>query len=196
MKLYNFLSLLIMAGVLMTILLPLCSAYVCQDETDYADIPCEMITPVLNCSTNASIDSTINLSEKYNLTMSLIAGNIYNFTFPYNITTSYSILLCDNSSSSITLGYYDKNFNDKYLYFYGLAILGGIGLFGMGLWKQDNILMILSGFLFMTFGIVFINIGYPNLTNQLMKLSISIISIGLGSFISVKSGLGIIEEGL
>lgn len=85
--------------VFVVLLMPLSSAIVCQDRTFLSEIPCEVITPVINCSTNVTITDLSN-SSSFNTTISSVGDGTYNFTFNQAIG-SYSLVLCDNSTGSI-----------------------------------------------------------------------------------------------
>lgn len=174
----------------------LVSAYVCQDETDLQNIPCEVITPVMGCVGNASIISTTDSSECYNYTMTLRDDGTYNFSFNLSTSASYSIVLCDNSSTTITLGHFAEDWNNKWMYFYGVAIGLGALLTILGINKEDYWLTILAGILFIAFAITFISRGYPTLTNETIKLFIILIPLGIGSYLMLFSGINIVREGM
>lgn len=86
--------------------------------------------------------------------------------------------------------------NDKWLYFYGITLGLALLLFILGYSQENYFITMLSGFLIMAFGITFLNQGYPGLDSQMMQLSIIVISIGFSSYVMLRSGLGIIQEGI
>jgi hypothetical protein len=81
------------------LMMNIASAKICQDETYTANIPCTVITPIISCSTNATI-LNIDTLDRYNKTLNSVGDGSYNFTFNYSIG-SYRITLCDNSTASI-----------------------------------------------------------------------------------------------
>lgn len=91
------------------------TAYVCQDETDIGKIPCEVITPVIGFSgcCNATIidlnNTTTNMT--LNITANAIGDGTYNFSFNYTNLSSYSIVLCENSSSTMNVGHFESGRN-------------------------------------------------------------------------------------
>lgn len=97
MKYYN----IIMLILLFFLIIPLTSSYICQDTTTIDNIPCVAVTPVLTCSTNATI-TNLSSAVSYNQTIFSRGDGTYNFTFNYSLG-SYSILLCDNTTATINV---------------------------------------------------------------------------------------------
>lgn len=184
--------------ILFLLLIPLVAAIpICQDEQDVGDVPCAIVTPILNCSTYLNVTNTDNSSDNFSTPISAVGDGTYNFT--WNISTdgsSYSLVACNNATASITLGHLDDDYNDKWLYFYLAALGGGVLLFVFGLQKEDNILKLLSSFLIIAFSITFISVGYPTLTNDTMRISITLITLGVGLYIMTTATLNIMREGL
>lgn len=175
-------------------------AYVCQDETDVEDVPCDIITPVLDCAAsdeNMTITNSADSTESYNYSMSAVGDGTYNTTFNFTgVGDSYSLKTCDDWTASITLGHFDEDYNDKWLYFYGTSLLAGVGLFFMGLKREDNLLIILSGLPFIAFALVFTRVGYPTLYNTTLKTSIILISWAIGVFFTLGGAIEFAKEGL
>ena len=97
------------------LILPMIISYACQDETDIGNIPCEVITPVIGFSgcCNATIidlnNTTIN--QTINITGNALGDGTYNFSFNITNISSYSIVLCDNSSSTMNVGHFESGRN-------------------------------------------------------------------------------------
>lgn len=96
-------------------ILPTIFAYACQDETDLGNIPCEVITPVISFSgdCNATIIDLNNtaINQTINITDNALGDGTYNFSFNLTNLSSYSIVLCENSSSTINVGYFESGRN-------------------------------------------------------------------------------------
>jgi hypothetical protein len=94
--------------VIFLMVFPLVLAYACDDITEQSEIPCEVITPKLNCSSNANVTYTYNASFNYTATMSKIDAACsssckYNFSFNYTKLGSYEIEVCDGSYAVINI---------------------------------------------------------------------------------------------
>ena len=88
--------------VLITIIfliIPTVYAALCENRID-ADTECLILTPVIDCNTSATILS--NNGGLETKTMISVGNGIYNFTFK-NVTGSYTIILCDNTTSQISV---------------------------------------------------------------------------------------------
>ncbi len=86
-----------------------------------------------------------------------------------------------------------SDFNDKWFYFYMTSLILGTILLFLGRFKEKPFLEVFAGFMFIAFGIAFINTGYPTLTSNLIRNFIIFISIGLGSYIAINGGLKQLE---
>jgi hypothetical protein len=94
--------------IFMGLALPYISAIVCDDITEKVSIPCEIITPTINCSTNANISNSYNSSINQSVLMFLIdplctSDCSYNFSFNYSEIGSYQVDLCENSFAVINV---------------------------------------------------------------------------------------------
>jgi len=197
----NIVFVFIVAGFLFLLTLPLSSSLIeCQDQTDIEDTPCTVITPVMNVTAGVDCNATIinihNVSMNHTVNMTQLPDKTYNFTFPFSAFSTYSITTCTDYSASLDIGHWDEDYNDKWLYFYGVALgLAGL-LLVTGLKMEDHILLMLSGFIFVAFSIVFVRIGYPTLTNSAIRNTITLVGFGMGAYLSVSSGLKMMKEGL
>jgi hypothetical protein len=96
-------------------ILPLSSAALCQSINPITNVPCDIITPVLSCSSAATL-TNLNTSQSYSLPMSSMGDGTYKIIFNYGIA-EYLILLCDNTTSTFSVQgvnnlppvYYPKN---------------------------------------------------------------------------------------
>ena len=171
----------------------------CEDETDVEDIPCEAITPILTFSgdCNATILDLSSYDINYTINITPVGDGTYNFTFNYTNISSYGITLdCGNYSATINVDHFDEDYNDKWLYFYGFTLGLGILLFVLGYKNENYILTLLSGFLFMAFSITFISQGYPTIDTSSMNISIILLSLAVGLYLTGNSSIGLIKEGM
>lgn len=171
----------------------------CQDQTDVEDVPCTVITPAVTCPTgnyNATIEDLNNASKTYTVNMSTLnvsaTGVVYNFTFNYSNVSQYYITICENSTASIDVGHWDEDYNDKWLYMYGFTLFGAFVLFFLGVKKQDNYLTLFCGLLIIAFAITFITYGYPGINNQTLNLSVILLSLGTGLYVTGRSAINLV----
>ena len=133
-------------------------AFECQDQTEFWNAPCEIITPVLAVtgSCNATIKNVNNTAINTTINMTEMGDGTYNFTFPYgynkdNIST-YSIILCENTTGTIDVIFgieqYETNFN---LWLILFVIF--FTLFIFGFCTNNHIFLFVSGALLLLMGI-------------------------------------------
>ena len=136
----------IVLALFLIILIPLTSAiYSCNDDTDFNNVPCEVLTPVIDCVGNLTVVN-LNDSDTYNLTLTSLGGGIYNTTFNNNsYPLSYSLTLCDNSTATLNVGSFDDGYNNKYLYLYLTLFLISGTLYYFGLTLPDITMKFFSG---------------------------------------------------
>lgn len=95
--------------LLILLLIPIAFAVTCEDETIVGDLPCTVVSPYLEsfCSDGSYNYTVYNLNDTayaQNGTMSPVGDFTYNFTFNQTeLGKSFSIVLCDNSTSTITI---------------------------------------------------------------------------------------------
>ena len=182
------------------------SSYVaCPDdnEEDIENVPCEGITRAyVNCSGNATVMYLNNESQNYSIYLyeKNTINNTCNFTFPYTSIGDYFIsvptISGTNDTAILRVGNLDEDYEDKWLYYYG-SILGlATFLFILGYKSENYLLTLLAGFLVMGFAVFFVKEGYPTLVDNTMRLSIILVSSGIGLYITGSSALGLIREGL
>jgi len=99
MKYYCYFILIILATALV-------SSSECLPISQQKDIPCEIITPEMNCSSDANITNLANSSQNYSIAMSLkdpgcTTDCLYNFSFNLNSITAYDIVICSNYHRTI-----------------------------------------------------------------------------------------------
>jgi len=195
------LMLVMLLGIFLIGLVLAISATECQDQTDRANSPCNVITPILNIGTtdcNATVLDLNTPAINYTTNLSINGDQTYNFTFNYTNISIYSITLdCHNYSATIDVNNWDEDYNDKWLYFYGTSILMGFGLFIWGFKSENNLLCLLGGFMFLAFAIFFTSQGYPTLNeHNTMRMSIILISFGVGLYITGQSTIHLLTEGV
>ena len=183
--------------LLMLMVLPLSSAvYSCNDDTDFRNIPCEVVTPVLDCVGNLTIINLNDTDDNYTLILYDIGGGIYNATFTNNsYPLSYSLETCDNSTATLNVGSFDEEYNNKYLYLYLTLFLISGTLYYFGLTLPDITMKFFAGLTLTLTGITLITIGYPTLTDTLLKDGFSVITMGVGLYMMISIGMKWIKEG-
>lgn len=92
-------KLLILVFILLA--LPLGSCAICQTINPITNIPCDIVTPVVYCSSNAYVNN-LNTSTNYSLPMISLGDGTYKIIFNYGIG-EYSVILCDNSSTTFSV---------------------------------------------------------------------------------------------
>jgi len=186
----------IVLALFLIILIPLTSAiYSCNDDTDFNNIPCEVLTPVIDCVGNLTVIN-LNDSDTYNLTLTSLGGGIYNTTFNNNsYPLSYSLTLCDNSTATLNVGSFDDGYNNKYLYLYLTLFLISGTLYYFGLTLPDITMKFFAGIILTLTGITLMTVGYPTLTDTLLKDGFSIVTLGVGLYMMISIGMKWIKEG-
>lgn len=186
----------IVLALFLIILIPLTSAiYSCNDDTDFNNIPCEVLTPVIDCVGNLTVIN-LNDSDTYNLTLTSLGGGIYNTTFNNNsYPLSYSLTLCDNSTATLNVGSFDDSYNNKYLYLYLTLFLISGTLYYFGLTLPDITMKFFAGIILTLTGITLMTVGYPTLTDTLLKDGFSIVTLGVGLYMMISIGMKWIKEG-
>lgn len=164
------------------------SATICQDKTEIGDIPCQVITPYLNC-TNYVYNLT-NISDGNllitNGAMNPIGNGTYNFTFNQTLG-SYQITLCDTTTGTIDVTT-DVN------YFILAILIVAILLLILSKITGDFPFEIFSGILFLIFG--FFNYFNPIISvSTFVDNTISFVIFGIGLFLLFNSIFKLIDRG-
>ena len=164
---------------LVLFLIPIAFAFVCEDVSDPINVPCTVITPVINCS-----NYTYNLSNVNTNTSLLIGANLtkmqdslYNFTFNQP-SGDYSIVLCDGSSATITVGYSN---GEDYYYFYIIGFVTFFLLIILGFYMDIKEITVIGGMVSCVIAIELFLFGFPSFNSFLMN-AFSITFAGLGFY--------------
>ncbi len=101
-----------MKKIVILLMLVLCISFVyaertCQDIVE-PDTVCEIITPVIDCSTYDLYNSTLELRIDDGTMSQIGTTGMYNFTFNQPDVGSHKILLCDNTSATIEVEAYSQ----------------------------------------------------------------------------------------
>jgi hypothetical protein len=136
---------IILLLICMIFLFGIVNAYVCQDDTDDDNIPCEIITPsAINCSKNASVIN-LNTSAQFNYSMGEVGDGTCNFTFnltkdgtTFEIGESFSIALRDKNWTG-TLNIVADEDPDVNLWLTFFIIFFILLIFGIA-WHNENYL--------------------------------------------------------
>ncbi len=161
------------------------AAIVCPstNQFDTSIIPCEGITPVINCtdSFNATIIDLNNnsINQTFNLTLKL--DNVYNFSFNLSQNSSYLITLCDDSTATITVGEF-LEFYTQQTYIYIFIFIIGLALLIAGFKLDKQYMVFFGGVLFIILGLFIWANGIKEVTNLLLRRGISFILIGIGAY--------------
>jgi len=157
----------IMIGLLMLVLLPTILAAVCpaDNEPDISEIPCEEITPIIYNQTECNV-TIINLDDSninYTINMTNRGDDTWNYSFDVSYSTSnitsYTQILCDDSTSVITITPTETANEYWYIYllFFGVFAI----IFIIGEWKENFVFKYLAGAFLLVVGLyIFIN-GFP-----------------------------------
>jgi len=136
---------------------------------------------------NYNINGT-NVTFTPNTTIEELGINDYNLTVYAEDATGN----VGNSTVYFRVGYENEKNTYYYLYFFIFALAVTLLIVG---WKiEDPIIVIFSGMLFIVMGVIIWTVGYPSLTNELLKKSISFVLWGVGAYLLVIGSNEIIEE--
>jgi len=169
--------------VLALLVIPMVSAATCTDEVAYDTLPCDVITPVINCTEyNATVMNIDNASFNYSTAMLPVGDGTYTFEFNYTEIGGYSIVICDNSSSTINI-VYSFSIEERNYWLYVFVLLTALTFYLLGKYLTDDAFPIISGMLLCVLAIHFIINGYPNLTNEFLRNSVFFILLGIGLYL-------------
>lgn len=188
----NILFMFILIGIF---LISLTSTYECQDQTSFWNVPCDLVTPVLDCSLNATITNINNTLINSSVLMTPVGDGTYNVTFNYSTIATYSVVLCDNISGTVDVVYGieedEPQFNlwlVLFIIFFLLLIFGGL--------TSNYILLFAAGCLIMVMGLWIFSSGSFSLysaTTYWFVYPLAWIFVGLGIMLSVVSGIKYME---
>ena len=186
-------------------LLPFSSAFVCDDETDFRRLPCEVISPYLDnssCNWSESLSNNI-IVENLNTSISWLIpitetniSGIYNGSFsdPTGVNfVDYSLKLCDNSTATISI----INSENSY-YNWGLLLMVGglmfVFLFFAGTLKKEiGIFFILLSFVF-ALGLMGLNMAFVNsIGNSFLEMPSNIMFFVVGGSFLLLLGLMLLD---
>jgi len=163
-----------------------CSYSICSSsQIDILEIPCCVITPVVNCSTEVNITDILNATSHM---VNMTANGDGTYTFTFNETVGqYNAKLCDNSTmSTVEVGYFDKSLSAWY-WLYASLFAGSLVLFFLSKKMEDPVFSFMSGTIFLIIGISYLLFGFPMFASLFISEIVSIISIGLGLYILLTS---------
>jgi len=131
------------------------SSYECQDNMEYWNSPCEVITPVFNASVgcNASVLNINNSDMNFSVGLTPVGDGTNNFTFNGTAIATYSITVtCNNYSATINLNMgteeEEPGFN-LWLMLFTIFFM----LIIVGTYKRSYILIFISGCIPLLMGI-------------------------------------------
>ena len=88
-----------------------------------------------------------------------------------------------------------QEYNNKYLYLYLTLFLISGTLYYFGLTLPDITMKFFAGLTLTLTGITLITIGYPTLTDTLLKDGFSVVTMGVGLYMMISIGMKWIKEG-
>ncbi len=103
------------AVILINTILLVSALDTCSDtnEIDVSDIPCEGLTPVVDCTGNVTAIN-LNTSVQTNITTSTFPGGRLNFTLNLE-NGSYSLIDCQNFSATVIIGFIKQGYGTSSL---------------------------------------------------------------------------------
>lgn len=163
----------------------------CKGTMTQDDIPCQVF---LSLNTSQTICSSITYQlfrnqnkSIYSVPMQQVNGFTCNSTFNQTIVGTYTFIyrLSDGTFDSGSIVVTEGN-NMINLFYFVMAIC--LGLFVIGLWKEDQTLTSISGIGIFIMGVYIAINGYSTLNNML-TIAIATICWGVGGYIFYKSSL-------
>lgn len=175
----------------------LVSSYECQDNMEYWNSPCEVVTPVLSIAggCNASVLNINDTGMNYTIGITPIGDGTYNFTFNFTTIATYSITLsCNNYSGTINLNMGTEEDEPGFNLWLVLFIIFFI-LIIMGIYKANYILTFISGCLPLLMGVYIFKEGLTIYNiSEWWIYPLAWIFVGLGIMITIISGMKFMAE--
>lgn len=182
----------ILITLLMITLVATSSAYECQDNMEYWNSPCEVITPVFNVSggCSASVLSINNSNMNQSAILTSVGDGTNNFTFNNTEIGTYSITVsCNNYSATVNLNMGTEEDEPGFNLWVMLFIIFFI-LIIMGFYKKSHILIFISGTLPLLMGVYIFRDGITIYGVGLWWIyPLAWILTGMGIFITIVSGI-------
>jgi hypothetical protein len=182
--------------VILFLLFSFVSAYECQDQTEFWNIPCDVVTPVVLCSTNASITSLNNTAINSSVPMTPVGDGTYNITFNYTTIGTYSIVLCDSSSGTVDVIFGVEEDNPQ-LNLWLIFLIVFFILLVYGYSTESYFFLFLSGCIALISGLYIFSEDAFSLyaaANYWFVYPLGWVFVGLGLMISIISGYKWMEE--
>lgn len=178
-------------------LLSFVSSYECQDNMEYWNSPCEVVTPVFDITggCNASVININNTDMNYTVGLTAIGDGTNNFTFNYTDIATYSITVsCNNYSGTINLNMGTEEDEPGFNLWLVLFIIFFI-LIITGIYKRNYPLLFISGCLPLLMGIYIFNEGITIYgVSEWWIYPLAWIFTGLGIIITIVSGIKFMAE--
>lgn len=178
-------------------LLSFSSAYECQDNMEFWNSPCEVVTPVFDITggCNASVLNINNTDMNYTIGLTGVGDGTNNFTFDYTDVATYSITVsCNNYSSTINLNMGTEEDEPGFNLWVVLFIIFFI-LILTGVYKRNYILIFVSGCLSLLMGIYIFEDGITIYSVESWWIyPLAWIFTGIGIMVSIASSIKIMAE--
>ncbi len=171
----------------MILLIGFVMAIECQDETDIDNIPCDMITPIIQCANlTYNVTNTATGLLAQNGTLTPIGDGTYKFVFTQGIG-NYNVFLCEGSlpSGTLSVGSFKTIVTAQNWGIFFILILAWSGLV-IGISIHDpptqNFFVVISSILLVITGIHMFRNGFFNLSGFIIEW-FPLIQILIGLFI-------------
>lgn len=180
-------TLVILAMIFLFILPSALSYDACRDKQSSDAIPCVLLFPSgQNCS-NILVNFYNTSTYLSSQNMSAYSPFVCSANFTYNTTGTYNFNYSTGDSGVIVVEEGNKMI---YLLYFGLAMI--VLLMVLGLWKQDQRVLLIDGLLMLVIGVwIFIN-GF-SIYNNMVTQMIGTVIFGLGMYFSFMAGMSMIE---
>ena len=173
------------------------SAYECQDNTEFWNSPCEIVTPILSegAGCNALILNINDTKINQSVPISEIGDGTYNFTFNYTDIATYGVTLsCSNYSSTVNVIFGSEEQEPGFNLWLMLFLLF-FTLLTLAIYKENHIFLFFSGCVPLLMGIYMFNEGITVYgVGVWWVYPMAWIFTGLGIIITIVSGIKFMEE--
>lgn len=163
----------------------------CKGTMFTNEIPCLVLLPYTNDCTTIGIKFYTNGSTLLdNRLMSQYSPFICDQTFNYTSFGTYTFNYSTGDSGSIVV----EEDEEQQYYLYVVVLMIFFILVGLGYWKGEGIFVMMAGMLAMIIGIVIYIYGFPNLTNEFLKNSITVVIWGVGAYLILEPAMDFFER--
>lgn len=156
----------------------------CKGTLDQDEVPCMILLPANTTSTDCTLINVTVYNESvhiYNQSMTIYSPYFCNATFNQTNTGTYNFYYTTGDSGSIII---ERGLRMIYLLYFAMAAI--VGMFIVGLVKEDYTFVALSGIMTIIFGLYIYIHGFNGINNLIVD-ALSIIGILLGAYVFIGS---------